>query len=283
VDLIRRTEAAGMRATEDHWALIPPDAARRLGARVARVGDGLLTLAARSDSARMNRVMGLGNRGQAKESTIDEVIDLYRAAGRESFSVLVSPGPQSRRIIGWLLARGFARRGGYSLLVRDCRVPVPRAGVGIRVLRAKRAQAPVVVGIHQRCFGLPAIRRSWSIASARSSAYEHYLAYVGETAAGVGSLRVEGTLAWFGAAATLSRWRRRGVHAALIAARLRSAARHGCRWAWVETLAPAAGRPGSSRRNLLRLGFQEICIRPIFVRKGRGPRRARSTRSAPTA
>jgi hypothetical protein len=278
--LIRRTEAAGMRATEQHWALIPPDTSRRLGAHVSRVGDGLLTLASKSDSLRMNRVMGIGNRGRAKESMIDEIIDLYRAAGLAQFSVLVSPGPQSRRVIGWLLARGFERRRGYALLVRDCVVPVPRPGADIRVVRAIRAQADVVVDIHQQCFGLPGSRRAWSLASARSPAYKHFLAYVGKSAAGVGSLRIEGTLAWLGAAATLTRWRRRGAHAALIAARLRSAAGHGCRWAWVETLEPGPGRPGGSRRNLLRLGFREVCVRPLFVWKAGGARSARPVRSA---
>lgn len=81
----------------------------------------------------------------------------------------------------------------------------------------------------------------------------------------VGALRIEGDLAWFGGTATLPRWRHRGAHTAVIGARLRRAARAGCRWVWVETAAPARGRPDGSRRNLLRMGFEQVCLRPTFV------------------
>ncbi len=95
--------------------------------------------------------------------------------------------------------------------------------------------------------------------------YEHYLALEGTTPVAVGALRIERDLAWLGGAATLTPWRRRGAHGALIAARLRRAARRGCRWAWVETAAPVPGRPAGSWRNLLRHGFEEVCLKPIFL------------------
>jgi GNAT superfamily N-acetyltransferase len=78
-------------------------------------------------------------------------------------------------------------------------------------------------------------------------------------------LRVEDGLAWLGGGAVRTPWRRRGIHQALILARLRRAARQGCRWAWVETAEPHTGRPDGSRRNLLRLGFEEIGTEPSYV------------------
>lgn len=262
--ILRVAEAMNVAATEEHWALMPADLAMRLRPRVSRVGDGLLTLAAGSEALRMNRVIGLGHRGRAEEAMIDEIIAIYRAAKLRRFSVMLSPGPQEKQITGWLLARGFKRHGGHSMLARDCRKPVPRVASDVRVARAKREHGPLIVAIHERCFGMPASRRSWSLAAARSPQYEQYLAFV-KTAVAVGSLRIEGSVAWLGGGATLTRWRRHGAHGTLIAARLRRAARRGCRWAWVETVAPVPGRPAGSRRNLLRFGFEEICVKPTFV------------------
>ena len=254
-----------IRGTEEHWKLIPPDLAKRLRPHVVRVGDGLLTVAERSDALRMNRVIGLGHRGRAKEAMVDEIINFYRASKLRRFSFMLGPGPQAKQITTWLLARGFKRHGGHSMLARDGRRPVPRVASNVRVVRGKREHDPFVVAIHERCFGIPASRRSWSLASAGAPGYEQYLAFAGATPVAVGSLRIDGDLAWLGGAATLACWRRHGAHGALIAARLRSAARRGCRWAWVETVAPVPGRPAGSRRNLLRLGFEEVCIKPIFV------------------
>lgn len=262
---LRGAEAMNVAATEEHWALMPADLAKRLRPRVTRVGDGLLTLAAGSDALRMNRVIGLGHRGAAQEAMIDEIIAIYRAAKLRRFSLMLSPGPQAERITGWLGARGFRPQGGLAMLARDARTPVPASKSELRVKRAHRASAPVVVTIQERCFGFPASRRNWSLAAATTTSYERYLAYVGATPVAVGALRIDRDLAWLGGAGTLTRWRRRGAQSALIVARLRRAARRGCRWAWVETIAPAPGRPAGSWRNLQRLGFEEVCIKPIFV------------------
>lgn len=263
--LLRRVEAMSVRKVEQHWAYVPADLAKRLRAAVTRVGDGFLTRLATSDSLRMNRVSGFGHLGGAEARHVDEIVAWYRAARVARFSLELGPGPQMEAIIAWLLERGFEESGGAVLLLRDCRKPVPRAPAGVRVARARPHQLPMAVNILETCFGSPASRRSWSLAAAHDEGLEQYLAYVGETPAAVGVLRVEDGLGWMGGGATLTRWRGRGAHSALILARLRRAARAGCRWTWVETAAPAPGRPDISRRNLLRFGFEQICHKPRFV------------------
>ena len=252
-------------ATREHWELMPSDLARRLKPRVADVGDGLLTLAAGSDALRMNRVIGLGHRGKAEESMIDEITSIYRGAGLRRFSVLMSPGPQAEEITHWLVARRFRAQGGLAMLARDARSAIRVPKPEVRVKRAARSMAPLIVSIQERCFAFPPSRRAWSIAAATIPTYERYLAYVGARAVAIAALRIEGDMAWLGGAGTLTPWRRRGAQSALIAARLRRAARAGCRWAWVETVAPAPGRPAISRRNLLRLGFEDVCAKPLYV------------------
>ena len=251
----------------EHWALMPPGLARRSGARVIRVGDGLLTMLPTSDMLRMNRLVGLGRSRPARPSMIDAAVALGREAGVASLSVLPAAGPRQARIMGWLTRRGFRRKGGHVVLVRDLR-ELPRVEAGVRVARMRRDQGEAVLRVHEDAFGPPpAAQREWTRAAVAAPGYEHYLAFVGRTPVAAGSLRVVGRLAWLGGGATRTRWRRRGAHAAVIAARLRRAARRGCAWAWVETAIPARGRPQGSLRNLLRLGFQVVAERPAYVLK----------------
>jgi GNAT superfamily N-acetyltransferase len=254
-----------IRGAEWQWSLIPPDQAKRLRPCLARIGDSLLTGLGSSDSLRMNRVIGLGHCGGTKEPMIDEIVAWYRDARIRRFSVLLGPGPDTQRLKRWLGKRGFRQHGGHALLLRDCRDPIPEAAAEVRPVRAGRRHAGAIVAIHAQCFGIPQSRRRWALAAAAASGVENHLGFVGRKAVAVGSLSIEGDLAWLGGGATLTRWRGRGAHAALIASRLRRAARSGCRWAWVETALPVAGRPSGSWRNLRRLGFEQVCVQPRFV------------------
>jgi hypothetical protein len=269
--LLAAIEAMGVRSTRAFWALVPPELVKRVRPQVEPVGDGLLTLSGSSDALRMNRVIGLGHLGRAREEMIDGIIERFRAARLGRFSVVLSPGPQVAEITEWLTRRGLERHGGYALLVRDARRPVPsfRPRLGLKVARAGRKDAEAVVSIHEQAFFSPASRRSWALAGATMPGIEQYLVWSGRVPVAAGSLRIDGRLAWLGGGATLTSWRRHGAHAALIAARLRRAARAGCRWVWVETADPEPGRPAGSNRNLIRMGFEPAFVKPIFVWSGR--------------
>jgi hypothetical protein len=232
---------------------------------VARIGDSLATLLETSDSLRMNRVVGLGHRGLATRHTIDEIIAFFRAAKLKRFSILLCPGPQAETIAGWLRAKGFKPGSGQAVLARDGGKPVPSPGTDLRIARARRSDAAAMVGILQQSFGTPPSRRAWSLAAATAPHYEHYLAFDRTRPVAVASMRIESEIAWLGGAATLTKWRRRGAQSGLIAARLRRAAREDCRWAWVETAVQEPGRPAGSRRNLLRVGFEEVAIKALWV------------------
>lgn len=78
-----------------------------------------------------------------------------------------------------------------------------------------------------------------------------YAARDGEAIAAAGVLAVHQGVAVLAGASTRPAWRRRGAQAALLAARLRDARRHGC------DLAMICARPGSaSHRNAQRRGFR---------------------------
>src|SRR5437773_5785070 len=125
--VLRDAEAMSIRHTERHWSLIPPEVSRRVRPRVMRVADGLVTLMERSDSLRMNRVIGIGHQEAAAPGTVDEVIQLYHSVGLDRFSWLMSPGPGAGPLMRRLTGRGFRLHGGYSFLLRDGRRSVPPA------------------------------------------------------------------------------------------------------------------------------------------------------------
>jgi GNAT superfamily N-acetyltransferase len=196
---------------------------------------------------------------------VDTIIETYRRARVRRFSIVMSPGPQADEITSWLLRRGFKPGGGHTLYVRDARVPVPPAPGNVRVVRARRTDRDAIRVTLEQGFAIPRSRRDWVMSTFDRGGTEHYLALIGRAPAGTGSLKIAGDLAWLGGGVTRTRWRRRGVHAALIAARLRRAADLGIAWAWSETAIPVPRRPQGSRRNLLRMGFEEVAVRPAFV------------------
>ncbi len=88
------------------------------------------------------------------------------------------------------------------------------------------------------------------------------LARVGTRAVGAASVLVDGSVAVLGGAATLPADRRRGVHGALIGARLRLARGAGC------DLAVVTADPGSiSARNSERAGFRLVCTHAVMAQR----------------
>lgn len=93
-----------------------------------------------------------------------------------------------------------------------------------------------------------------------TSGFRCSLARIGGEPAGAGSLRISDGVAQLCGAATLPRFRRRGVQRSLLSARLAAAAAAGCDLAVVTTL------PGSkSQENVQKLGFQLLYARAVLV------------------
>ena len=83
--------------------------------------------------------------------------------------------------------------------------------------------------------------------------------------AGVAGISLFEDLGYLAFATTLEPFRGRGIHAALIGARVVIAEQAGCRWITV------AGRPGAgTERNAARLGFIPAYTRISFTRPGEG-------------
>lgn len=262
-------ESIELQMNEAFWALRPESLAGKKKSReLFFVGGAQVAVAPGRVSLQRNRVCGLGVRERAGEQMIDQILDIYRASKVKRFSFQQSPCTQYELIGGWLEKRGFRPHHAYSELVRETapamavQTAVPAE---VRVERIGRQDARDFAAVFGKVFPVPSSQLDWISASVGAPGFSHYMAYVGDRPAATAMIYANGSAAWMGWAGTLTVFRRRGAQTALIAARVQRAAELGAKWIVCATMEPKRGRPTGSYRNLLKSGFREAYLRPIWV------------------
>jgi GNAT superfamily N-acetyltransferase len=224
-----------------------------------------------------NRVLGLGLGVAADEQAIADL--LQRVAG-PGIAVDIAPGVLSPTVSEALRARGM-RRAASSTLVQ-------RPGIGLRAADgvpqawpagrgdgppARQAAANIerrtVAAICARVFGVGPQVQALLEALEPDDGWFHWLAYDAGQPAGAALSFIEGPRCWFGWAATLPEFRRRGVKGALDDARIAHARMAGCRLITSDTATGTRLRPDPSLRSLCRRGFEVAYERPTYLFRGR--------------
>lgn len=219
----------------------------------------------------MNKVVGLGFGGTPDAASLDEV---ERALAAMQVPVQVElANLADPEVAHTLTSRGYRLIGFENVLG----LPLParcEAGPGVPVRRCEPAELDawadaVVDGFaHPDDVGVPShedfprdIVRA-AVRDVEKAGAVAYLALCGDVIAGGASMRTTGGIAQLTGAATVPGFRRRGVQAALLAARLDDAAAAGCDIAVVTTA------PGStSQKNVQRVGFHLLYTRAVLVRE----------------
>ncbi|MER5888890.1 GNAT family N-acetyltransferase [Streptomyces sp. NPDC001941] len=268
-----------------------------LAARIERAETGLITAGARAALARLgpdagfvtplaggaacradehsplNKVVGLGFAGAPSEAELDAVERRFAALGTP---VQVELAHVADPAVGELLTgRGYRLAGFENLLgrevtARDRAATVPDVEVGESGDEEFEAWLDTVVdgfahpdtqGVasHEE-FPRDVVETSVRDMSA-AAGMRRYLARVDGVVAGAASMRVVDGLAQLTGAATLPAYRRRGVQAALLTARLDRAAEERADLA-VITTQPAS----TSQHNAQRRGFSLLYTRAVLVR-----------------
>jgi GNAT superfamily N-acetyltransferase len=246
------------------------DAAARVYVRDLAGGVAVFT----GTDSPITKVIGVGFEGVPSDAGWDEVEREFFARGaavRAEVATLADPA-----LCAMLSRRGYLLEGFENVL--GCRIDagagyadVPGVEVGrttdlpawnevviegfehpdTGVISAPGERIPreVFERIHEDMAGAKGLRR--------------YFARLHGAPAGGGTLRVHERVAQMAGAATVPAARRRGVHTALLNARLRDAARAGCDIAVVTT------QPGSqSQENVQRRGFALLYTRAVLVKRG---------------
>lgn len=234
-------------------------------AHVADFADGGAAVFARPGSP-LNKLIGVGFGARLDADLLGEVEAVWHARGepvRVELASLVDPA-----VVEQLGARGYRLLGCEHVLVRRLTAADADAPVAHAVHRDHPAWcatlvagflAPDGTGVTADDYGreiVETIMRDF----ADAPGFLRYVATVDGEVAGAATLRVDDGVALFCGAATLPAFRRRGVQAALVAARLRDAARAGC------DLAALTTSPGSlSQHNATRQGFSLAYTRTLLT------------------
>lgn len=240
------------------------------GTFVAEVGGGVAVFA--GSGSPTNKMIGLGFDGKVDEAALADVEARFADRGAKlqaEISTLADPV-----LHAMLASRGYEPKGfenvlGHALVSLDDRRPS-----GVRIEPAgpsdMEAWADVVVmafshpddgGVGGDEIPPPDELRRWFNLTMEVPGFQGYLAILDGELAGGGSLRIDGTVAQFAGAATLPRFRRRGVQTALLRARLADARARGCE-VGVVTTQPAS----KSQQNVQREGFSLLYARQLLVK-----------------
>jgi GNAT superfamily N-acetyltransferase len=133
---------------------------------------------------------------------------------------------------------------------------------------AEQADATVYGKILAQAFCVPAVAGELFAETVGRPGWHTFVATDGQEVAGVGALFVRGEVAYFGGAATRSKFQKRGAQFALMQKRIGLALELGCRWIVTETGEARAGDPNHSYRNMLRSGFRVVYSRANFAPEG---------------
>jgi GNAT superfamily N-acetyltransferase len=222
-------------------------------ASAERVGSGIAVWAGANSP--LSLASGLGMRGPVLDGDLDHLTDFYRQRDAAA-SVWVNPFADPSLLEG-LGKRGFRVSRFGNMLVRTLDPADANAVTGdnmVKVVTADASQSEEWVNAAETAFGdVPTANRAMaSTMFHRPSSVEFFAKINGEIAA-VASMAIHDGVATLSTAATLPRFRSRGVHAALLSARVAYAAANGC------DLAAGMNAPGTtSQRNTEKAGFRVI-------------------------
>lgn len=222
----------------------------------------------------LNKALGLGMRGPVTKEEFDRLEAFFRRRGVPTqIECCPLADPSLRRLVE---ERRYEVAGEECVLWRGLQDAIPPKdfpGIAVEELRAEGeneyadtvargflaaegssfSEAEIASG------GVEGLAQMIRFAF-RSPSSRSFLARCDGAAAGGGILIVHGDAAGVYGASVLPPFRRRGIQAALLAARLRAAKAAGCAFVATTTL------PGSaSQRNAQRAGFQLLYTKQIFV------------------
>jgi GNAT superfamily N-acetyltransferase len=231
------------------------DVVETAGAVVLRVPEA-------PQSPMLNRVVGLGVDDPATEEQVDKAIAAMGPGIR--FYVAVASSARPPALAGWLEARGLEPGWGWMAFRRGVDVPVsPKTSLELVDVETPEQRA-AFARIARSGYSLPEAVEP-RIAAAPDAGWACLLAVDGDEPAGVAATYAADGVAYLGFAATLPEHRGKGAQNALLAERIRRAARAGCVVVLTETGERRDELPSNSYRNILRAGFEEVAVTAHWV------------------
>lgn len=255
LDLVRRSQAISGGCTATRLEIVAARPGNPLGAGVRRCGEALATRAPPFGEHLFNRAFGFS------DDTLDaaaEVADWY-AQGRVRGAFEIVPGPPTGALMAMLAARGYRHTGFHANFAGPADLPQqPSPGVEVRRLTdetdLEAFSDAYHLGWNTMQFRVP--MKPWLTAPGWSL----YLGLCDGEAAGAALLSMANGDAYLADSAVDPKWRKRGVHRALLDARCAAAAAAGA-----EVVFSGAEYLSASCRNMLRKGLALLFTKAIWT------------------
>lgn len=201
----------------------------------------------------LTQTFGLGTLGTADDGTLGEIEAFMEERGAHVYHE-VSPLADSSLLL-LLPARGYWPVELTSVMHRPTTIAVPGAESQVRVRRIEPGEVDLWADTAARGWGetpeVAEFMRAFGTITARAEGTVPFLAEIDGEPVATGALAMHGDVALLAGASTVPAARKQGAQRALLQARLRYAAEHGC------DLAMMGAEPGSaSQRNAERQGFR---------------------------
>jgi len=255
VDLVRRSMAISGGCTATRLEIVAARPGNPLGAEVRRYGGALATRAPPFGEHLFNRAFGF------TDATLDAAAEVaaWYAEGRVRGAFEILPGLPTGALTSMLHARGYRHTGFHANFVGAAELPQrPSPGVEVRRLidetDLEAFSDAYHLGWNTTQFRVP--MKSWLTAPGWSL----YLGLCDGEPAGAAILSTVGDDAYLADSAVDPKWRRRGVHRALLDARCADAAAAGAK-----VVFSGADYLSASHRNMLRKGLALLYTKSIWT------------------
>jgi len=265
-----RTRALAIETIEaaawlDSFEALAAETRGALGVAVERRGGVTFARIAALEAPSFNRAMGIGVFAPADDAVIEGALRFFRGAGVEHFWLQVPPFAEPPSLPAMLAHRGLApAERSWGKFVRGV-APAPVVSTDLRIEEVGPERADDFASAALAGFALPATLAQWVRALPGRPRWRTYVAYDGATPLATGAAYLDRGLAWLGFGATRPEARRRGAQSALLARRIADALAAGCHTLATETGTPDASGPGPSWRNIERVGFELLYVRPNYA------------------
>lgn len=261
---LRRIEAAEHEAWTEMDRAALPEVRAAIGLACVATGDGAAFAAAKIDHIQFNRIAGLGLTRAVSAEELDSGIAVFDRLGLKNWIVHVTP--ESHNLAELCEARGLVRHPRtWAKFIRDA-TPPPKIETGLDVREIGPGQSDAFGATVVKGFGMPPLVGGWLRTIVGRPNWHCFLAFEGDTAAGVGALYVHDRVGWIGIGATLESHRGRKAQQAILAARIAKGIERGCDIFTTETGIPHEGETGPSFKNIRRAGFSIAYERPNLTR-----------------
>ncbi|WP_341277793.1 GNAT family N-acetyltransferase [Paenibacillus sp. FSL H8-0537] len=264
-ELVEQVENSELVYMLDRMKAIQEREHNPMGIALQRFGPAVAIASREMPWPQFNTVKGFGFAGTAQ---LDEVLKWYKEQGGSPQFEIVPSRIDGETLLA-LAKQGFYQSGFHASMAGSI---AEQAGMrseeghtGVVVRRLGEHEVDLYAELHALGSGLPIAGKNHIADNNRMlfnrEGWQFYAAEIDHIAVGVGVMHIHEHIASLTFAATLPEYRKRGVQAALIAARLRAAAQAGC-----ILMVGQAGYCSSSHRNMQRAGMSLCYTRSTWSR-----------------